>query len=249
MKPIFLVSVGDDWNDSLQICVASLRRKNRKNLITVFGDSRTAKGDYKRESIWTYTDKIFESFLDYHYTGQNSCAREWFCIMRWFVIWEYCRRHGINEFLFCDSDVLVFSAADEILPKEFDYGWTSGISVFNRIKPLQEFCEWLPSALTEQFKEPGDWNDMTLWQQFAVHHCTSRNVKFFNQPDWDYAVDPNLSLTDGWDGNGDGKLIQFDRQGPWGTFENRKVRLHNLHCWGPFKQQMKDLWMKSLAAV
>lgn len=248
MKPIFICSVGIERAEALQLCVQSIRKYNRKNTIVCFGDSRTPKGDYKRESIWTYTDKIFESFLDYRYNGPNSFAKEWFNLSRWFVFHEYCIRHGYDEFFTCDTDVLVFSSVDSILSKESDYGWTSGCAVFNKLSPLAEFCSWFPKALTEQYKEPGNWVDMGIWMDFSVHTCTSRNVRFFNEVQGDSAVDPNLALTEGWEKNGEGKKIVFTRKGPMGNYQGRPVRLLTLHCWGSYIEQMEELMLQASAA-
>ena len=46
----------------------------------------------------------------YVHISSNTAEFEFFCLARWLVMEEFARRQGLREFLYLDSDVLLFES-------------------------------------------------------------------------------------------------------------------------------------------
>ena len=82
--------------------------------------------------------KAKTTFRNYVHMSSNSEAFEYFCILRWFILYFFCLEYHISEVFLCDSDLLLFSCFGELkelignaeiaisIPsRQDDYRWTA----------------------------------------------------------------------------------------------------------------------------
>ncbi len=106
----------------------------------------------------TYDFVQHHNFMDYYDTASglekiffnlstNNPQFEYICFARWFIIRDFCRKHNIDKFFYCDSDVLLYCDITEEYEKFKDYRYTlthnisAGIAFINNIEVLDDFCK------------------------------------------------------------------------------------------------------------
>lgn len=140
-------------------------------------------------------DKYAQEFSKiYKHLSPNNFDYELFCILRWFYIYEYMKRNGINQAIYIDSDVLFNNVVDEMnIPKKnFYYCFNSGHTSAFSISTIESLCnyimanyqndekiQWLQSIYERRVKQglPGGVSDMTLILSYAyLNSATSYDL-------------------------------------------------------------------------
>ena len=127
------------------------RRFNRKNPIILLGDE---ENEYVKDfgflhyKIDDYMDRAGEFEQFYTHQSPNAYSFELFCIQRWFVASDFCKKNSIDDFLICDSDAFLFCDADEEYRKYTGYDFTicrtgTPCFVYFTCEKLQKFTEYI----------------------------------------------------------------------------------------------------------
>lgn len=202
-----------------------------------------------------------------HYSS-NAEEFEFFSLARWLVVEEFARKQGLREFLYLDSDVLIFDNPGKIaqgIPEcGITLGWSgeldspgavacAGVCLTRDLSLLQKLCSNIyefyedPEKLTqgkaevaaEVERKHGGISDMWFLVRFARENLSSIHNCW--QPEIDGVIDLNISNADGFRRLGGVKEIQFRERIPYGFSEkkNRWIRFAALHFGGHNKKQMK----------
>jgi hypothetical protein len=203
----------------------------------------------------------------YVHMSSNTAEFELFCLSRWLVIEEFARRQGLREFLYLDSDVLLFESPASMqarLPlcrlaapwdgrvehektvvspgttwiRDGDVLSEIGESILSFYGHPAEVAR-VQSTLTEIIqKKQGGWSDMNFLTRYASAQGEAA-VNLWN-PYADSLVDLNISLGSGFRCRDGLKDIDFRDGQAYGFFEptQRWVRFATLHFVGHTKKFM-----------
>jgi hypothetical protein len=205
----------------------------------------------------------------YVHISSNTPEFEFFCLARWLVMAEFARRQGLREFLYLDSDVLLYEApvsiAARIPPCRIALSWYGdldpagdvacpAVTLIRDAGVLAEIIEDIFSfyrdrpqlesvreALSETVRQHrGGISDM--W--FLARAIRSRSLPAFNlgYPVQDGAVDFNMFQANGFRCREGLKEIVFRDRRPYGFCEadSRWIRFATLHFGGHTKRKIAN---------
>lgn len=259
-----------EWMDGPgRICLESIKKHNPKARLVVFTDKAPPNLPGEVVSCDQYAQLSKEVHTVYKPMGPNPGEWEWRCLNRWFLYAIFCTERHIGQIYSQDLDVLCFCDVEKE-NKKWELGadiscchvlndsacYTMGQCYIRDTRWLLEFTYW--TGWLFQNPESKDWfkiyeqgkgivNDMTLWTQFIQSKGIPCNDldEIRQGSGWD----ANLALwKPDWHHNDEGKVITFEGGKPYGNRHGRRVRLNNLHCWGPWKHRVEELWLSSLAS-
>ena len=197
----------------------------------------------------------------YKHMSTNDYIHELFCFQRWFIIKMFLKKNGINDFLYLDSDVLLFCNIEKELKNlQGIYDFT----ICNKIGPqctyftakenLLKFCEFIYQLYTnpkyyirleEKHQKhinnnlPGGVCDMTAFGEYQ-HHAMGK-VKDLAQIENNSVFDDNINVSDGFEMNGkEIKNIIIKNEGAYckQLSTGRIIRFNSLHFQGGGKKYM-----------
>lgn len=203
----------------------------------------------------------------YAHISSNTAEFEFLCLARWLVMGEYAKRQGLREFLYLDSDVLLFespaSMQARLSPCRLAVAWNGsledGKSVVSPAATwirdegvLSELGESILSfygnpsevaraqdLLTDTIqKKLGGWSDMNFLSRYA--YTLGGAVANLWSPSTDTSVDMNIFQGSGFRCRDGLKEIEFRDGQPYGFYEptQRWVRFATLHFGGASKKKM-----------
>lgn len=205
----------------------------------------------------------------YVHISSNTAEFEFLCLARWLVMEEFARRQGLREFLYLDSDVLIYEKPVEIVRRvpacRLATEWIGDLSaMFAGISPavtyirdpsvLQEivanilkfYCD--PTAIENMriscedlvLKKIGGVSDMLFLACYA-HQLGERAFNLW-EPEKDGVVDNNIVQAEGFRAREGFKEIEFRDGKPYGFYEptQRWVRFATLHFNGHSKKVMGE---------
>jgi len=216
--------------------------------------------DFAREAI-----RFRECYV---HLSSNSWEFEFFSLARWLVIEEFARGQGIGEFLYLDSDVLLYENPSTIAARfpggRMTLSWPGGVealgstpvgagqSLIRDPSILREFAERLFHFYTDpaeirQGKEEvaedlkrshGGISDMWHWTHFAKKHAAEVINSW--QPAKEGVLDMNIAQKAGFRMSGGVKEIRFKNGLPHGFYETEGAwrRFATLHFGGGCKKIM-----------
>ena len=203
----------------------------------------------------------------YVHISSNTAEFEFFCLARWLVMGEFARRQGLREFLYLDSDVLIYEKPVEIVSRvpecRMAAGWLGDLgATFAGISPAVTYIRD-PAVLQEiearmlQFysnpkeientrvsfeesvrKKLGGVSDM-LFLARTVHQL-GEGVSNLWEPEKDGVVDINIFQEAGFRLRGGLKEIEFRRGQPYAFYQPAGLwrRFSTLHFGGHSKKLM-----------
>ena len=155
----------------------------------------------------------------YKHMSTNNFEHELFCFQRWFIIKKFLEKSEINDFLYLDSDVLLFCDIEKEFKKLqgiYDFTICNKIgpqfTYFTDKKYLLKFCDFLNQLYTnpEYYKRleekhqkhldnnlPGGVCDMTAFWEYQHHQLG--NVKDLSIIENDTVFDDNINCSDGFE--------------------------------------------------
>lgn len=190
---------------------------NPNSRIILLGDE-TNKGlpccRYQHAFISDYFSYAQEFQKTYIYQSSNSYDYELFCFQRWFIIKEFVEKNGIEHFIACDSDVLIY----EDLSNYYDHSKWQGdfLNVVDNNGPqcvyftkesIGNFCDYITKQYTDtdcierlnkrwqkfvDNKIPGGNCDMTMFTNYQEDFPE----KFFNIYGFDNIKKNNMFFYD-----------------------------------------------------
>jgi len=203
----------------------------------------------------------------YVHMSSNTAEFEFFCLARWLVIEEFARRQGLREFLYLDSDVLLYETVANIVrwipPCRMTLAWqgpqnsvggvvSAGEALIRDAGVLGEFCETMISFYENReavddaqvkFAEmitnkKGGISDMWFWTLFARQNQQAIHNTW--DPLKEVHLDINIFQSGGFRYREGLKEIKFRDGQPYGFYEptQRWVRFASLHFGGATKKKM-----------
>lgn len=160
--------------------------------IYLLGDETNRHYDFVTHvMISDYMSSANEFEKVYEHMSSNLYEYELFCFQRWFIILDFVRNNGIENFVCLDSDVLLYCDMNSELSRyigKYDFticnGYHPGFNLFN-IESLSKFCHYMkmlyiePSSsykLKERYqsfileKKPGGNCDMTAIEYYVKEY-------------------------------------------------------------------------------
>lgn len=246
--------------ECLKWCLESIKVHSPRSRVILIGSDL---GDLLHYNCADFL-KRYEEFVPLY--EHHSPNPEWFelrCIKRWFVTAEFLRTTDMKDFIALDSDVLTFCDYHDLIAEaRTSPFWAPHASVawiFDR-HGIEEFCDYIME--TYRNKDGAEWQrmladyrghqkavvgDMNLIEGFM------RNRTFANLSvphGRDNVLDLNVCLTDGFMADGDRKRLFWLDGRPYAMTDRRAiVRMNTLHCWGPYKPRIGEIWKRSRESV
>jgi len=261
--PIIVLHCGNQ--PYLMDCLKQAKYSNPNSRVILLGDdsNKDVPNGIEHHCIEEYySEKSGELKLVYKHLSCNAYNYELFCILRWFIIFDFILKNKINKFLHVDSDCLLYAN----LENEFEFikeiekvemavpGYMGAWYVFfNQVKILQNFCDFILSKYKDkEFMQQielkyrdairnrnGGVCDMTFFEMFLK----SGKVNFLDISNevGGLLVHSNISNSDGMVMNGNVQNIFFINAQPHSVSTTGKlVRFSQLHFQGYSKTLMKD---------
>lgn len=123
--PIIFVHKGNHFYLKNAIYQATLL--NPESMIYLLGDesNRTLKEKNVQHFLLKDYYKLANKFAEcYKHMNSNGYEYELFCIQRWFIIREFVIKHELSDFLYLDSDVLLYCDITKVLADKLSYEFT-----------------------------------------------------------------------------------------------------------------------------
>lgn len=260
--PIIFIHTGDPYY--LDFSVNQAHLSNPENEVYLVTDVLTRKYDFVNYiSIDSLLDKAngFEKY--YQHMSTNSYKAELFCFQRWFILQEFCLQYNFQNFLYLDSDIMLYCKVDEVFKKFNQYSFTitnqqgPQCCYFSSLANLSGFCNFIIKLYTvPEYKQrfelkhqhhlkndlPGGVCDMTAFIEYQKDHPGS--AIDLSIIDHDTVFDDNFNVSDGFAMESMGKKIRLENGIPYGTLiaDGRKIRFHNLHFQGPAKKYIYQFY-------
>jgi hypothetical protein len=256
--PVIFYQVGDFSNVSYKrfsdvaVCQATLASPN-SDIILLTDEIRSLPFNVTQALVRDYWGEVDAFVKEYVHVSINPVQYEAHCYIRWFVIREFVRKHGISNFCYFDSDVLIFSPVERFAA-EFrgcSAGNWSWANFFAEVDVLDVMCDYfhnvfrdrdLLESLVEQRRRVSgfpDLSDMNLLVELSKSNGT-----FLDQKDFPFkGYDQNIRESEnGYYLMDEG--IKLLNKGPEGIFtahrsqDSSEVPFHFLHFQGQSKYLM-----------
>lgn len=207
--PIIFIHKGNSWYLTYTLYQAHVT--NPDSPIYLIGDN-----DTKHFPKWvthisysqydSYSQKLRDVYQHKSILGKDF---ELLCIERWFVLYEFLVDKQIDNCIYLDSDILVYSNLSEAKKYTEDYAVTwSGFSAhsnyINNINALKNYCDNVIDSYTG--KLPQDIKEKTLFYQRLTQIDNQEAIS-----DMTFWYDFNVRYP--------GELLNISKQNTKGTFD------------------------------
>ena len=190
----------------------------------------------------------------YLHDSNNAYCYELFCIARWFLFLDLCRREDIAEMFLLDSDYMLFDDLSALAPrcreKGVGFSFNSAHFSYFRRDALEAFCRHVAGFFADG-RDTGDFhrnNNSELFSDMAFIYDFQRQTPHVNFCAVEDASRFDYSITDAEDfhcSNGvkdirfiDGLPYAFPRDG------SRPIRFRGLHFQGLTKPMMRNAFFR-----
>lgn len=194
----------------------------------------------------------------------NSFNNELFCFQRWFIIKEFCIKNNLNDFLYIDSDLLLFAKIDEVFSKFVGFDFTISKKLgpqccyFSSIDKLKFFCDFITKLYSHpdyvgRFEKkhqyhlknnlPGGVCDMTAFWEYNMDFPNKAKELFTLENNETF--DDRINEPDGYVMENGRKKIHFENGIPFGTLESNgaKIKFNTLHFQGDAKKFISEYYL------
>jgi hypothetical protein len=254
--PIIFVHKGDPYY--LDFSINQAHASSPGSPVYLVTDTLTMRYSFVNYVDMNRYNKAAQQFEKiYKHGSTNSYNNELFCFQRWFVIRDFCAAEKINNFLYLDSDLMLYCDADKTFGKFSDVAFTITKQIsphccyFSSQQHLSSFCNFVIRLYTDpvlipRFEKkweyhvknslPGGVCDMTAFFEYRNDHsgCARDLLEIVNGE----TFDDNINEPDGFVMDEHGlKKIEFINGAPYGTLKEsgEKVKFNNLHFQGRAK--------------
>ncbi len=252
--PIIFIHFGNQ--EHLYIAIKQAKKYNPDSRIILIGDesNKNCVDFIEHYMINDFISQQREELKKiYIHLSTNNYEIERFCIERWFVLNEFCKRNPeISNFLTIDSDIMLYCDVDAEAEKfkKFDFtlsGSSGDTCYFNNLEVLQGFLDYI----LDIYKNPKTISllkgtnrlsgqvisDMTLIMSYAFYIGLER-VGFINLPIENSVYNHNFTFS--------GKQIRFKLQKDIlyriDKKAKEKIRCNSLHFQWQAKMFMKKVY-------
>jgi hypothetical protein len=196
--PPCIIYFHEGFSPYLPFALRQARRSNPDARIILLGDgqNRIHGIEYEHHFLADYEGR-HQEFLDcYQHFHAGHLGDERRCIERWIYLSEFTQRNGIHEFIFLDSDALLFSDMESLIEKwrGHDAAGTPyffGFCYFERKGLVKDYADWIfqqykSQAIMESWKNlleksKSQGNAVNITDMFlAQKFITEKGTKMFN---------------------------------------------------------------------
>ncbi|MBM4147014.1 MAG: hypothetical protein FJ240_12225 [Nitrospira sp.] len=262
--PVVFIHVGNP--EYLRYTLAQAKINNPGSLVYLIGDDTNDIYEFVEHYKIHDHESGANSFSKlYKHHSANSIDGEHFCFRRWFILKEFMEQNAINQCLYLDSDVLLFSDLQEEHRKYRNCGLTNslgfspGFNIFNNLKVINDFCEFV----TKAFISDSLYNnliDTANQQSFSCGNVSDMVAFYEYQKRTRYKVgdvsvitdhsrhDPNMRLSEGFEMDGGIKKVIWIDNNPYcrEISSGSLIRFNSLHFQGGLKYLIKDYFRGKL---
>lgn len=256
--PIIFFHYGN--SDYLKYSLKQARFFNPHSEIYLLGDKKNDRYDFLTHIQASKYKKETEAFAGiYKHMSSNDEGYELNCFLRWFYICAFCKENNIGQFIYLDSDVLLYEDISTMLPffehstiaNTCDTIGVPAFTYFNGYQAIHSFCDFLLYSYTNNkaiqnlqelyapfLKDPtimGGISDMTLFHiYFQEHPAETMKINLINN---DLAIDICINNPDGYEMENGMKKIYWQNNLPYGKdiATHKLVRFASLHYQGHAK--------------
>lgn len=150
--PIFFIHKGNPFY--LQYSLAQARYTHPDSTIYLIGDETNNKFPFVTHLKYIdYFKEASEIAKVYVHTSDNLFEYDLFCFQRWMVLADVVKELGINDCIYIDSDVLLYSnlnfLATDYSDKKMAYcfGGSPHVTYFSLERSVQDFADYLSYML------------------------------------------------------------------------------------------------------
>lgn len=147
----------EGFSPYLPFALSQAARSNPSARLILLGNRENKiKGiSYEHHMLSDYSRRHQEFVDSYQHFHPGCLEDERRCIERWIVLAEFVQRHRIEEFLFLDSDTLLFEDVRKLFERcrGYDAGGTpifTGLCAFLKKNLVPDFADWI----LEQYRNP-----------------------------------------------------------------------------------------------
>jgi len=248
--PIPIVFIHLSSSEYLRFTLGQAKMKNLNSPVILIGDDTNNAYPFATHvNMNRYCKQAVEFQKIYKHYSPNGYVYEQFCFIRWFLLRDFMKQHGINQVMHLDSDVLLYVDVTQEREnwKDFDltvlHGEYSGNMFINGLRGLEDFCEMIwkmyaapgaderLSALLESRRCPGRFavSDMALMGMMSRTHPDRVAEMTGIQPDGSH-WDNNIRMDEGFE-------MHDGRKRYW--FENGRAYCRHI-------ASGRDIWFKTL---
>ncbi len=254
--PVIFIHTGDPYY--LDFSLNQAHVSNPRNQIYLITDCLSHKYDFVKyidiKALTTEADK-FKSV--YKHMSTNPYQGELFCFQRWFILKEFCAQQQLKNFLYLDSDVMLYCDIEATFNKYNQYRFTitnrqgPQCCYFSALHYLDDFCDFMIKMYNDpaykcRFEEKhkthlekklnGGVCDMTAFLEYQVDYPNA--AKDLSNIEHGEVFDDNFNCSDGFEMGGIGKKIIMNNNFPYGKFlaTHENIKFNNLHFQGPAKK-------------
>ena len=168
--PSCIIYFHEGFSTYLPFALSQARKSNPDARIILLGDSQNRiQGIQYEHHLLSDYERRHQEFLDcYRHFHPGHLGDERRCIERWVYLSEFLKKQKIEEFLFLDSDMLLFCDVREILSKSRGYDAAGApmfwaFCYFLRKNLVPDFSEWI----FEQYQNP---SVLKKWEERFRRH-------------------------------------------------------------------------------
>lgn len=263
--PIIFIHTGDPFYLNFSINQAHI--SNPSNQIYLITDVISNRYDFvKYIDINTLREEANKFKNVYKHMSTNPYNGELFCFQRWFILKQFCEINSINNFLYLDSDLMLYCKIDEVFSQFNQYQFTitniqgPQCCYFSSLKHLVNFCDFITKLYVDanyiprfeaKYKHhldhnlPGGVCDMTVFIEYQKDypHC----AKDLSVKENNTVFDDNFNDSEGFEMIEIGKKIIIKNGKPYGKFKKtgEEIMFNSLHFQGPAKKYMSRYYLGS----
>jgi hypothetical protein len=259
--PIVFIHKGNSWY--LPYTFYQAKYRNPSSKIYLLGDRDTLhfQGLINHVQMDTYSAGSKELFKVYKHKSTLSWDFEFFCISRWFVLYEFLRSNNIDQCLYIDSDVLLYCNATEEAGKLNGYSMTmpydsAHTNFILNVEDLKLLCDMVidlykknEEFLDQQYKEhmshfdAGGISDMNFFRWFKKKY--PGKIKDISAPERQSAYDITIDTTLNYETDGRIKKIKMKDKFPYCLFlpDQKWILFNTLHFQGISKRYIRQYFI------
>lgn len=261
--PVIFIHKGDHFY--LNYSLNQVKITNPDCPVYLITDSITNKYDFVNYvDINKYFKSADEFAKVYKHMSTNGFDNELFCFQRWFILKEFCEEKKMSDFLYLDSDILIYCNINDVFKKfgEYDFTISKKLSphccYFPSSEKLNQFCNFIPKLYTDKNYTgrflakhqyhldnhlPGGVCDMTAFNEYQKE--TEVKVKDLSLVENNEVFDDNINDPDGFLMKDGIKDLSYDNGFYYGTLKesHQKIKFNTLHFQGPAKKYIANHYL------
>lgn len=255
--PIFLVHKTN--SSYLKYALKQARKYNPDSAIYLLGDDENNQYPFVTHVIISDYLRSADAFKrEYRHMSAAPYEFELFCFERWFIIKDFVVENNISQFIYIDSDVLVFSNLTKAL-KPFQHFSIANTGVampaftyFGNQSAIINFCDFMLMQYTEdryqkrlkegwEYLKPRNWGgicDMVFFEYYFMDNPS--NLGKLDLLINDSIFDEHIRSSNGFEMENDIKKFKWINQQPYGfhLLFKKWIKFHGIHYQGHSKKMM-----------